>query len=122
MDNKDEKDEIKRMANMLKQGYTMTSDICPVCNTPLFLKNDLLFCPTCQKKVIKTKDDKEVVSIIQDTVLLNLNQIINKKIDELIQLIEKDKDIDNLSSYFRLLIAYLESIERIKRITKIGKE
>ena len=119
---KNEENKIKIMADMLKQGYTMTSDICPECNSPLFLRNDLLYCPICKKQVIKIADDREELSIIQESILSNLNQIINKKIEELTQTIQNEKDIDNLNSYFRLLIAYLESIERIKRITKIKSD
>ncbi len=118
MEDKKEDDKIKKMAEMLKQGYTMTSDICPSCNSPLFLKNDLLFCPSCNKQVIKITDDKEAISIIQESMLAKLNEVINSKIEELTKIIEKEKDIDNLNSYLRLLIAYLESIERIKRISK----
>ena len=121
MENKKNENNIKKMAEMLKQGYTMVSDVCPSCNSPLFLKNDLLFCPSCNKQVIKITDDKEAVSIIQESMLSNLNQVISKKIEEITHLIEKEKDIDNLNSYTRLLIAYLESIERIRRITAIGK-
>ncbi|NVM04223.1 MAG: hypothetical protein HWN67_17970 [Candidatus Helarchaeota archaeon] len=120
MDDKKEDDKIKKMAEMLKQGYTMTSDICPSCNSPLFLKNDLLFCPSCNKQVIKISDEREAISIIQESILSKLNEVINNKIEDLTQVIEKEKDIDNLNSYLRLLIAYLESIERIKRISRSG--
>ncbi|MFX0133788.1 MAG: Sjogren's syndrome/scleroderma autoantigen 1 family protein [Candidatus Hodarchaeota archaeon] len=120
MEDKKEDDKIKKMAEMLKQGYTMTSDICPSCNSPLFLKNDLLFCPSCNKQVIKISDDREAISIIQESMLSKLNEVINNKIEDLTQLIENEKDTDNLNSYLRLLIAYLETIERIKRITKSG--
>ncbi|MHA1299729.1 MAG: Sjogren's syndrome/scleroderma autoantigen 1 family protein [Candidatus Helarchaeota archaeon] len=122
MENKEEKDKIRNMADLLRQGYTMTSDVCPSCNSPLFLKNDLLFCPMCNKKVIKIKDDREAISIIQDGMLSNLNHVVDKKIEELTKLIDKEKDIDTLNSYFRLLIVYLEAIERIKRIIYPRKE
>ena len=121
MNSKNEEDKIKRMADMLKQGYTMTSDICPSCNTPLFLKNDLLFCPSCKKQVIKISEDKEAISITQESTLLNLSQIIDNKIKELTRIIENENDIDKLNSFVRLLIAYLEAIERIKKITKEKK-
>jgi len=122
LENKEEKDKIRNMADLLRQGYTMTSDVCPSCNSPLFLKNDLLFCPMCNKKVIKIKDDREAISIIQDGMLSNLNHVVDKKIEELTKLIDKEKDIDTLNSYFRLLIVYLEAIERIKRIIYPRKE
>jgi len=120
LEDQKENDKIKKMAEMLKKGYTMTSDICPSCNSPLFLKNDLLFCPSCNKQVIKITDDKEAVSIIQESMLSKLNEVLNNKIEELTEIIKKEKEIDNLNSYIRLLVAYLESIERIKRIIKFG--
>ncbi len=119
---KDGSDKIKVMADMLRQGYTMTSDICPSCNSPLFLKNDLLYCPTCEKQVIKIADEKEAIAVFEDSMLTNLNQVIDKKIEELTQLIEKEKDHDKLNSHFHLLIVYLEAIERIKRISDLKKD
>ena len=117
MENQKETNKIKQMANLLRQGYTMTSDVCPSCISPLFLKNNLLYCPNCQKQVVKIKDDKEEVAIIQESLLSNLNKVIDKKIEILTELIQKENDTDNLNSYLRLLLLYLESIERIKRIS-----
>jgi len=114
-------DKIKKMAELLKQGYTMTSDICPQCHSPLFLKNELLFCPSCNKQVIKISDDKEAISIMQNSMLTNVNRVVDKKIEDLITFIEKEKDTDKLNSLLRLLILYLEAIERIKRIHNSAK-
>ncbi len=50
-----EDDYVKRMANLLRQGSTLTELSCPVCASPLFrLKSGDLWCERCQKKVVVT--------------------------------------------------------------------
>jgi len=54
------KDEnIKRMAKLLKEGATMLDLYCPQCNNILFkLKNETLYCPTCQQEVVVRNENE----------------------------------------------------------------
>jgi UPF0148 protein len=55
---------IKRMADLLRQGPTLTELACPVCASPIFrLKNGDLWCARCEKKVIVVKEETELTKI-----------------------------------------------------------
>src|SRR5437660_12011462 len=45
-------EDVKRMADLLKSGATMLSDVCPVCGTPLFKVTGEVFCAKCNKPVV----------------------------------------------------------------------
>ena len=48
------------MADLLRQGATLTDLSCPVCASPLFrLKDGTLWCAKCEKKVIVVKEGEE---------------------------------------------------------------
>ena len=48
---------VKRGANLLLQGATLTDLACPVCSSPLFrLKDGTLWCAKDEKKVIVVKE------------------------------------------------------------------
>ncbi|MCW8801964.1 MAG: hypothetical protein OQK81_01255, partial [Candidatus Bathyarchaeota archaeon] len=50
-------ESIKVMADLLRQGATLTQFSCPACSSPLFkLKNKDIWCVKCQKKVIIVKE------------------------------------------------------------------
>ena len=51
---------VKRRANLLRQGATLTDLSCPVCSSPLFrLKDGTLWCAKDEKKVIVVKEGEE---------------------------------------------------------------
>jgi uncharacterized Zn finger protein (UPF0148 family) len=57
---KTEEKHIKRMADLLRQGNTLTDLSCPVCASPLFrLKDGTLWCAKDEKKVIMVKEGEE---------------------------------------------------------------
>ncbi|MHA1144739.1 MAG: Sjogren's syndrome/scleroderma autoantigen 1 family protein [Candidatus Helarchaeota archaeon] len=113
----EEEGHIKKMAQMLRKGYTMVSDVCPACQSPLFLdKSKQLFCANCEKRVIKTKGDEGITALMQESGLLELKKVLNQKLNYINALISKEKNLDELNSLLRVLLALLDSIERIKRI------
>ena len=60
MQQKKEDTPIKRMADLLRQGATLTDLSCPVCASPLFrLKDGTLWCEQDQKKVIIVKEGEQ---------------------------------------------------------------
>src|SRR4030043_2240631 len=55
-----ESNPIKRMAELLRQGETLTDLSCPVCASPLFrLRDGTLWCAKDEKKVIVVKEGEE---------------------------------------------------------------
>ena len=59
-DKKENNTPIKRMADLLIQGATLTDLSCPVCASPLFrLKDGTLWCAKDEKKVVIVKEGEE---------------------------------------------------------------
>jgi len=111
----DKHQKIQRMALFLREGHTLMSEPCPECNSPLFkMKSGEIYCASCDKKVIIVKDEEQIESIIQNTVLDDTSKVINIKIKELYQQIDSEKDFDTLYKMTRLLVSYLESLEKLK--------
>ncbi len=111
--------EIKKLANLLKKGYTMTSEACPACKSPLFLdKNKELFCGACNKKVIKAKDEHQLEDISIESVMLLLKKILNQKIEHIGILLNKETDLKNMNEITTILNNLLESLSRINKLIK----
>ena len=114
-----EQKNLKKMATLLREGATMLQSQCPVCDSPLFkLRNGDLICPVCQKPVITVKDDSEIAGIYLQNVLFDLSSTIGEKIRKLNTEIQNETDQGELMDKTRLLLIYLEAIERINRIKK----
>ena len=118
--NVDETDlAIKKMANLLKKGLTMTAEICPACNSPLFLdKNKELFCGACDKKVVKATDDQDVENISIEGNLQMVKKILNQKIEKISILINKESEIETLNNLTTLLNNLLNNISKINNLIK----
>ena len=64
----DKDKDIKRMADLLRKGATLTDLSCPACASPLFrLKDQTLWCEKDQKKVIVMKREDEQVAAEKST-------------------------------------------------------
>jgi UPF0148 protein len=119
---KKEDSSIKRMADLLRQGATLTDLSCPACSAPLFrFQDNTLWCEHDQKKVIVVKEDAQtpVQTSPQtntaydklETTLLNKIQVIEDKI-------EKTEDLEELQKLSTALSELLDSLEKIKKINK----
>jgi UPF0148 protein len=112
---------IKRMAELLRQGATLTDLSCPVCASPLFrLKDGTLWCGKDEKKVVIVKDGEEMpkqASTLQSNVSYDkLEATLMKKIEEIQTKIEKTEDIDELQKLVLALSELLNSVEKIKKM------
>jgi uncharacterized Zn finger protein (UPF0148 family) len=113
------KNDLRSMADLLRNGATLTALSCPACNSPLFrLKNEDLFCGSCKKKVIVVKeglshregnDIYDFISV-ESTLLLKIREINN--------LMKSEDDIDHLLKLSNLISVLLESFYKIKKIQK----
>ena len=113
----DEEEHLKRMADLLKSGATMLEDHCPECNSPLFRVKGEVWCSRCNKRVIKVKEGEELLV----TTLSSLNDVermVLTKIQETSKLIIEEKDIANLEKLSRLLLNWLEALEKATKIRK----
>lgn len=126
--------DFKKMAELLRKGSTMLNKACPVCNSPLFkFKNEDVFCPICNKKVIIVKEGEEIIKKYNDTSVENLKYTkeptlsnyteVTKKLENilinkfkwLLSKLEDEDQIKNLESYSFTLLNFLNLIEKLRK-------
>jgi UPF0148 protein len=115
---KPDETHIKRMAELLKSGSTMTNLACPVCASPLFrLKNGDLWCEKCHKKVVVVKEGEET-KLAQSTALNSLEVTLADKIQEIQRKMSKEQDPEKLQKLGNALAGLLENLERTRKMKK----
>jgi UPF0148 protein len=115
---KTEEKPIKRMADLLRQGATLTDLSCPACASPLFrLKDGTLWCAKCEKKVIVIKEGEEPAQAstmayekLEATLLAKVQEIQSK-----IQSTENMEELQKLSTALSELLSNLEKVKKIKK-------
>lgn len=110
---------IKRMADLLRQGDTLTDLSCPVCSSPLFrLKDGTLWCVKDEKKVVVVKEGEEPTKPATQPsgAYDKLEATLMTKITDLQAKIEKTEDIDELQKLTVALSELLNSVEKIKKM------
>ena len=121
----DIKDDNKKMADLLRSGYTMLNLACPVCNNPLFRnKNKEIFCPICNKKVLIKKNENLPIHSIKikkdvnkDKVNINLyslKEIIEEKINWITQKLKNENQVNLIERHLKILIQLYDLLEKIK--------
>jgi UPF0148 protein len=110
---------IKRMADLLRQGATLTDLSCPACSSPLFrLKDSTLWCAQDEKKVIVIKEGQEIPKISANAAYDKLEATLLAKIEDVQNRIEKTENIDELQKLTSALSELLGSLEKIKQIKR----
>jgi UPF0148 protein len=108
---------IKRMADLLRQGATLTDLSCPACASPLFrLKNGTLWCAQDEKKVIIVKEGEEAPKPSANRTYDKLEATLLTKIQEIEVKIEKTENSEELQKLSTALSELLSSLEKIKQI------
>jgi UPF0148 protein len=114
--NKDEQ-HIKRMADQLRQGATLTDLACPACASPLFkTKNGDLWCAKCQKKVVVVKEGEEPTKITSHMLLDTLEATLLEKLQEIQNKMQQEKNIEELQKLGTALSQLLENLEKIRKV------
>jgi len=110
---------IKSMANLLRQGATLTELSCPVCASPLFkLKSGELWCQQCQKRVIKVSEGENLEEITRPSVLTTLESTLLTKIQEVEKKMREEKDPGKLQKLGATLTTLLENLEKVRKTKK----
>ena len=110
-----EEPHIKRMADLLRQGSTLTELACPACGSPLFrLKNGDLWCAKDEKKVIVVKEGEEAKAT-SSMAMENLEATLMTKVQAIQKRIESEEDPEELQKLTTALSGLLENLERIKK-------
>ncbi len=111
--------DIKRMADLLRQGATLTDMACPQCSSPLFrLQDGTLWCGKDQKKVIIVKEGEEPQKATGNLPLDKLEATLMSKVQDLEGKIEKTDNVEELGKLTSALSELLNSLEKIKRMKK----
>jgi UPF0148 protein len=106
------------MADLLRQGATLTELACPVCASPLFkLKDKKLWCEQCKKRVVVVEEVARPTETMTQKALLTLESTILtkiKEVEEKIKIETNTEKLHNLSSILATLLVNLEKIKKIK--------
>jgi UPF0148 protein len=117
---KKENTPIKRMADLLIQGATLTDLACPVCASPLFrLKDGTLWCEKDEKKVVIVKEGEEPPKqAATSTTYDKLEATLLAKTQDIQGKIEKTENVEELQKLSSALSELLTSLEKIKKLKK----
>ncbi|MEM3617639.1 MAG: Sjogren's syndrome/scleroderma autoantigen 1 family protein [Candidatus Bathyarchaeia archaeon] len=115
-----EEQYIKRMADLLRQGQTLTELACPVCASPLFrLKSGDLWCARCGKKVIVVKEETELVKVTSTLSLETLEATLLTKIQEIQEKMQHETNVEELQKLGLALSGLLENLEKVRKAKRI---
>lgn len=115
----EESKHLQTMADLLRQGATLTELPCPACSSPLFkLRNGDLWCAQCQKRVIVVKEGEPPTKATSSIVLTSLESTLLTKIQEVEGRIKEEADVEKLQGLGGILSTLLENLERIRKIKK----
>jgi UPF0148 protein len=110
---------IKVMADLLRQGATLTEYACPACSSPIFkLRSGDLWCASCQKRVIIVKEGEPEPAAPEPPVFSSLESTIMKKIQHIEKQLVEETDAEKLKTLGATLSTLLENLEKIKNIKK----
>ena len=110
---------IKIMADLLKQGATLTEHACPACSTPIFkLKSGDLWCASCQKRVIILKEGEPEPEASEAPAFSSLESTILGKIQEIEKQLAEETDSKKLKTLGTTLSTLLENLEKIRNMKK----
>jgi uncharacterized Zn finger protein (UPF0148 family) len=104
------------MADLLRQGSTLTDLACPACASPIFrLKNGDLWCGKCQKRVVVVKEGESVAKITGAMTLESLETTLLAKIQEIQGKMQNMQDAEELQRLGTTLNGLLETLERTRK-------
>ncbi|MEM4245901.1 MAG: Sjogren's syndrome/scleroderma autoantigen 1 family protein [Candidatus Bathyarchaeia archaeon] len=109
---------VKKMADLLKSGATLLSDLCPACNSPLFDVKGKIYCVKCDKpvRIIKSAEDEERLRV--GIILDDLESTIYHKMRDALQEFKAGDDYSSLSQGVSLISQYLDLLEKVKRVRR----
>ena len=109
-------EDVRRMADLLKSGATMLSDVCPNCGSPLFRVKGQTFCAKCNKPVVYAKATGPQATLSTGILLDTVKQTVMTKISETNELLKVEKDPERLSAYSNLVFGWLSMLEKLQTL------
>ena len=112
-------ENIKIMADLLRQGATLTEHACPACSSPIFkLRSKDLWCVSCQKRVIIVREGDPEPEVTEAPVFSSLESTILGKIQEIEKQLVEETDAKKLKTIGATLSILLENLEKIRNMKK----
>lgn len=109
--------DIQNMANMLKQGATLTELACPACASPLFrYRSGELWCAHCKKRVVVVSEGEEAQQATGKARLTALENTILSKIEVVEKKIREEENAEELQKLNSVLTSLLESLAKLKEM------
>jgi UPF0148 protein len=115
---KTEDKPIKRMADLLRQGATLTDLSCPACASPLFrLKDGTLWCAKDEKKVIVVKEGEEPEKA-SNAAYDKLEAALLTKVEGIQNKIQQTENVEELQKLSTALSELLDNLDKIQKMKK----
>jgi UPF0148 protein len=111
-------ENIKKMADLLRQGASLLSQSCPQCGSPLFKIKDEIYCPSCGKKVVIVKEGEPIPPNVEGVTLSDLSIVLHNKLRETVESIKNETDSSRLEELLRIIVGILDALERLRRISQ----
>jgi uncharacterized Zn finger protein (UPF0148 family) len=111
---------IKRMADLLRRGATLTDLACPNCGAPLFrLQDGTLWCGRDEKKVVLVREGEQPPQApAANPAMEKLEATLTAKVQDLQGKIEAANDPEELIKLSSALNEMLNSLEKIRKMKK----
>jgi len=108
---------LQAMANLLKQGATLTELSCPACASPIFkLKTNELWCAKCQKRVIIVKEGESTAEATRPILLSTLESTVLTKIQDLEKKLKQETEPAQIEKLTTTLSSLLQNLEKIRKM------
>ncbi|AWR99692.1 Sjogren's syndrome/scleroderma autoantigen 1 family protein [Metallosphaera hakonensis] len=109
---------VKKAAELLRQGASMLSESCPICNSPLYkLRSGEIVCPV-HGKVIIARDEDEEKRLKRDIALDYVEQLLVELMNNVVEKLRNDPMNPDV---ILQVIRYLDSLERLKRVKDFAR-
>ncbi len=112
----EDKEKIKRMADLFRSGATMLAETCPACHSPLFDVGGKIYCASCDRNVVILKPGESEEAIYVREEFGDMSSQITAKIREILFEISEEKDLDRLNALFSCLKVALDCLEKLKNV------
>ncbi|MEM2238657.1 MAG: Sjogren's syndrome/scleroderma autoantigen 1 family protein [Candidatus Caldarchaeum sp.] len=111
-------DYIKRMSDALRSGAKMLSEICPVCNSPLFEVKGELRCIRCDKPVIRVREESEMLTASTPLILSRLENALSAKIDVLTGLLRRSSEPEEIRVLSETLSSLIKLFHESRKLSE----
>jgi UPF0148 protein len=109
-------ENIREMADLLRQGETLTALSCPKCSSPLFrMRSGELWCASCKKQVIEAREG-ETKSKPDSMQIIEVRAILLEKLKEVTEKMKDEADFEKIKSLSVVLSSLLENLEKFDKI------